>query len=243
MGWIASAASAYVITENRELEAALTVDIGTGTLRFEALLKGAPSLGAEHDRPLLARAEWLVAPTLGAIVPNWLLLISRDPVLNFRVWAERHDRRPAELLRDLRVHLGLCADEIIWFEHGPFSPGTLIGCGLDHAHIHILIRPRFCFESFKKMAKSRSDLNWSASENDDVYSMLTGDSSYLIAGSGDATIVAENVEATGPQFFRRVVGALADIGDAWDYRQYPYAHHVSQTVQTFRALESSARRG
>ena len=49
--------------------------------------------------------------------------------------------------RDLRLHLGLGADEIVWFEHGPCSTGTSIGCGLDHAHIHVLIRPSFSFRS------------------------------------------------------------------------------------------------
>jgi ATP adenylyltransferase len=231
-----------VLTGTPELEAALTFEIVTGTRRFDALLKGHSS-GVEYDRPLLTRPEWLVAPTLGAIIPNWLLLISRDPVLNFRVWADSHGQRPAELLRDVRLHLGLRADEIIWFEHGPFSSGTLIGCGLDHAHIHILIRPSFSFESFKKKARALSDLEWTAGEYDDAYGALAGERSYLVAGSGDATIIAQSVEATGSQFFRRVVGALVDVGDAWDYRRYPHADHVRETVRTFRSLESFARRG
>lgn len=231
----------YVKDNNRQLEMALTLEIVTRTRRFEALLRGRAS--AEHDCPLLARAEWLVAPTLGAIVPNWLLLIPRDPVLNFRVWAELHGRRPVGLLQDVRLHLGLRANEIIWFEHGPFSTGTLIGCGLDHAHIHILIRPCFSFEAFTKKARSLSDLEWAANENYDAYRTLAVERSYLIAGSGDATIIAQDVESTGSQFFRRVVGALADVGDAWDYRRYPHVHYVGQTIRTFRSLESVAGRG
>lgn len=219
----------------------MTVEIVTGTRRFEALLKGGPSPSAKHDRALLVRADWLVAPTVGAIVPNWLLLIPRDPALNFRVWADLHGRRPAQLLRDVQLHLGLRADEVIWFEHGPCSTGTSIGCGLDHAHMHVLIRPCFSFWSFKEKAQSLSDLDWTAGEFDDAYHTLAGGSSYLIAGSGVATIIAQRVEATGSQFFRRVVGALADVGDAWDYRRYPHAHNVNETIRTFRSLESAAR--
>lgn len=232
-----------MLSENGDLERALTVEILTGARRFEALLKGGLSPVAKHDRPLLARSEWLVAPTLGSIVPNWLLLIPRDPTLNFREWADLHGRRPSQLLRDLRLHLGLGADEIVWFEHGPCSTGTSIGCGLDHAHIHVLIRPSFSFRSFKEKARSLSDIDWTAGEHDDAYCTLAEGSSYLIAGSGDATIIAQGVEATGSQFFRRVVAALVDVGDAWDYRHYPHANNVYETVRTFRSLESAARRG
>jgi ATP adenylyltransferase len=232
-----------MLNMNPKLETALTVEIATGVRRFEALLKGGFFSGAEHDRPLLARAKWLVAPTLGAIVPNWLLLIPRDPVLNFRVWADLHGRSPTQLLQDVRLHLGLRADEIIWFEHGPHSAGTLIGCGLDHAHIHVLIRPGFSFEAFTSAARTLSGLDWTAGECGDAYRTLTVERSYLVAGSGDAAIIAQGVEATGSQFFRRVIGALANADDAWDYRRYPHAHHVSQTIRTFQSLESVARRG
>jgi ATP adenylyltransferase len=232
-----------MLNEHGDLETALTVEIVTGKRRYEALLRGGLSPLAKHDRPLLARAEWLVAPTLGSIVPNWLLLIPRDPTLNFREWADLNRRRPLQLLRDVRLHLGLRADEIVWFEHGPCRTGTSIGCGLDHAHIHILIRPCFSFLSFMEKARSLSDLDWTAGEYDDPYYLLAGGSSYLIAGCGESTIIAQGVEATGSQFFRRVVGALVDVGDAWDYRQYPHTHNVYETIRTFRSLESAARRG
>lgn len=232
-----------MLNESSELETALTAEIAMGTRRFEALLGEGASRRADYDRPLLACAKWLVAPTLGAIVPNWLLLIPRDPVLNFRAWAELNNQRPAQLLRDVRLHLGLRADEIIWFEHGPHSPGTSIGCGLDHAHIHILIRPCFSFESFAEKARSMSELHWSAGKDDDAYRTLGSENSYLIAGSGDATISAQGVEATGSQYLRRVVGELANVSDAWDYRRYSHVDHVSETVRTFKSLESVARHG
>jgi ATP adenylyltransferase len=221
----------------------LTVEIVTGMRRFEALLKGGFSFGAEHDRPLLARPKWLVAPTIGAIVPNWLLLIPRDPVLNFQMWADLHSRSPTLLLEDVRLHLGLRADEIIWFEHGPHSAGTSVGCGLDHAHIHILIRPSFSFETFTNAARSLSGLEWSADKCSDAYQTIDIEHSYLVAGSGGGTIVTQDVEAAGSQFFRRVVAALANAEGAWDYRRFPHVHHVSQTIRTFRSLESVVRRG
>jgi ATP adenylyltransferase len=222
------------------VEAAVTENVVTGKRRFDVLLGGAHSPeAASYDRPLFTCADWLVAPTLGAIVPNWLLLIPRDPILNFRAWCELRNQSPEQLLCEVRQHLGLRPDETIWFEHGPRRAGTVTGCGLDHAHIHILIRPRFSFEEFIKKTKLLSKLEWV----DGAYDKVSPNQSYLIAGSNDTAIVARNVETTGSQFFRRVVGELANVDDAWDYRRYPYVDNITETIATFRSLERAVQRG
>lgn len=222
----------------------LTDEVITGSRRFDVLLQGRVSdSAANHDRPLMVRPDWLLAPTLGAIVPNWLLLIPRDSILNFRVWGDSHAQSPENLVNDVRQHLGLSKDEIIWFEHGPRIVGTVTGCGLDHAHLHILVRPPFGFEAFAEMARSLSQLEWSVGASEGAYCKLAGDRSYLVAGSGDQTIMAQDVEMVGSQFFRRVVGSLVDAGNAWDYRQYPHVDHIAETISTFRSLESAALRG
>ena len=66
---------------------------------------------------------------------------------------------------------------------------------------------------------------------------------YLTAIAGYTVPVTQGVETAGSQFFRRVVGALVDAGDAWDYRQYPHVDHIAETISTFQSLESVARRG
>lgn len=211
--------------------------------RFDTLLQGSfPSEIASHDQPLLAHPDWLVAPTLGAIVPNWLLLLTRDSVLNFQVWSGLRAQSPSRLIEGLQEHLGLGPDEVIWFEHGPRVSGTSTGCGMDHAHIHILVRPPFHFEAFAEKARSLSELEWIAGTSEAAYRSLAAGRSYLIAGSGNATVVAQDVEATGSQFFRRVVGTLVDAGEGWDYRRYPHADNVAETIRTFRRLESAAQR-
>ena len=232
-----------MLDRHYELEGAVTVEILTGKRRFETLLQSKTSQeAADYDRPLLAHVDWLVAPTLGAVVPNWLLLIPRAPVLNFRAWSNLAGQSPGCLLDGVRQHLDLRKDEVIWFEHGPHTAGTLTGCGLDHAHIHILVRPGFRFEAFMEKARSLSKLEWIVGTSEEAYSGLSVGRSYLIAGSGDKAIVAQDVEVTGSQFFRRVVAALADARDTWDYRQYPHADHIAETISTFRSLESAAQR-
>jgi hypothetical protein len=214
-------------------------EILAGENRFRALLDGVGR--AAHDRPLLTTSKWIVAPTLGAIIPGWLLAIPRRPVLNFKQWAAIEGERPESILEHLRQHLGLSSQEIIWFEHGPAHNGTVVGCGLDHAHIHVLLRPTFAFESFEATARSLANLNWQQSRAHDVYARLSDNQSYLIVGSADSSLTALDVEQAGSQFFRRVVSKLAEE-TAWDYRNHPHSNNIAATISTFRSLESATRR-
>lgn len=208
--------------------------------RFEALLGNA--ISAAHDQPLLERREWVVAPTLGAIVPNWLLAIPRRPALNFRDWAATGGERAETVLHDIRKHLGLASKELIWFEHGPAIAGTTVGCGLDHAHLHILLRPTFTFTDFVARARGLARLNWQEGPVECGYVGLDRNASYYIAGCGDRVITASHVEGAGSQFFRRIVGSLTGHDAEWDYRKFPHVENITRTIRAFRSLERAAQR-
>jgi hypothetical protein len=61
----------------------------------------------------------VVAPTLGAIVPGWLIIVPRKAALNFRHWHEKQLKSPEAVIGEVLTHLGLAAEDIIWFEHVP----------------------------------------------------------------------------------------------------------------------------
>lgn len=218
---------------------ALQIIQSEGRRRFDALLANAP--GALYDQPLLARPDWVMAPTLGAIVPGWLLAIPRQWALSFRDVHLAGGQSACAVLEDVQCELGLSADEVIWFEHGPATAGTVVGCGLDHAHLHILIRPQFSFSSFVEHARADAALDWHEVPSVESYDMLGESTSYCIAGCGDRAIVAQGVESVGSQFFRRVVASLVGDGSRWDYRSEPHMQHVEATVTLVRRLMDAAQ--
>ena len=221
----------------------MQIDRGTAGGRFAALLQKPASGRSLYDQPLLERPDWVVEPTLGAIVSNWLIVVPREPALNFRGWMQQFGKAPEKILTDLCEHLGITSSDIVWFEHGPANPGSLVGCGADYAHLHFLIRPSFSFEAFAEQAISFSDLQWKSTNFDVAYSVLPITGSYLVAGSGDKVIYTLHVESIGSQFFRRVISFLSDQAGAWDYKHFPYADNIVQTITNFCTLERAARRG
>lgn len=217
-------------------EIALSVAMANGAHRFDGILNGTAS--ATCDRTLLDRLAWVVVPSIGAIIPGWLLVIPKRRALNFRDWIGDGLPEVREIMDELLKHLGLTPEEVIWFEHGPSAAQSVVGCGLDHAHIHVLISPPFSFSAFEAATRNGASLAWKDSDTGVDYSILDHARSYLIAGSGSRIIAATDVEIAGSQFLRRVVASLVGDEGGWDYRRAPHFDNVEATVSSFRALEA-----
>ena len=224
------------------MEMNLETEQAIGSRRFQGILKGLSN--AKHDQVLLDQDEWVVVPTLGAIVRGWVLAVPRQHVLSFRDWAQVGGQSAHSILAKIQLELGIQPDELIWFEHGSSKEDTLVGCGLDHAHLHILIKPVFSFDAFVHLAVSSFTGTWCATPATESYSAIKDTkASYFVAGSGDRAISAIGVESAGSQYFRRIVAALIDAPSEWDYRRYAHVQNVEETILAYTRHKEAARRG
>lgn len=208
--------------------------------RFSGLLGNRLGGTELHDQSLWETSDWVVAPTLGAIVARWLIVVPRHPALNYRSWQRSTGHNPASIVELVGDHLGLSPERLIWFEHGPRNVGTAVGCGVDYAHLHILFEPTFTFDALIDHVRASAALDWRSTTSDLAFGELTGDQSYLVLGSGYRTFVAEGVESTGSQFLRRMVAATVGVVDDWDYRRYPHGKNIAETIEAFRMRACAA---
>src|ERR1039458_10394749 len=90
------------------------------------------------DTSLFESRNFVAIPTVGALVEGWLLVVPRTPILSFA-------RLSTPLFSELEIFL----DEIIpaiqsvygpvsVFEHGPSCAASVVGCGVDYAHLHLV---------------------------------------------------------------------------------------------------------
>jgi len=141
----------------------------------------------------------------------------------------------------VQSHLHLDPEETIWFEHGPSVAGSLVGCGLDHAHIHMIVRPPFTFDSVAVEAERMCPhLSWSRNTGR-PYDNIPHDRSYFVLGSGERFMIATDVESAGSQYLRRVISFMARNPFEWDFNKYPHNANIELTIATFRELESAPR--
>lgn len=207
----------------------------THTGRFAGVFSPEQCPKPIYDEILFQSADWVATPTLGSILPNWLLIIPRLPVLNFAQWGHARGCDPSVVISEVTQRCSIDARTMLWFEHGAPASGSPIGCGVEQAHLHVLIDPPFSFEEFRAATTdSSSQLLWNAERLDRVYGRIDKSNSYLFAASRHQAFVARNVESVGSQFFRRIIARMVDAADSWDYKLHPHVANVEETVRRLR---------
>lgn len=207
--------------------------VTTESGRFSALLARGRCARQPFDEVLFETHDCVVAPTLGSIVPNWLLVIPRARALNFAEWRAGSNVEPLDVVRMVLAACGVDSDRAIWFEHGASRRGSTVACGVDHAHLHVIVDAPFSFNEFAAAAKTASRIEWRETVAEKAYHSVGRRGSYLLAGSAKSAASAEQVECVGSQLFRRVIADLVDRSDTWDYRSYPYIENVRKTLAAF----------
>jgi ATP adenylyltransferase len=182
-----------------------------------------------YDTVLRDTGTMVVTPTLGSIIPNWILAIPKRHAANAARWAQDEHNALLSVIKDITCSFGRDPRDVIWFEHGATEPRSIVGCGVDHAHIHILLTPPFSFERFCDEAQADAGLGWSFGRGD-AYAAIDSSQSYFVAGHGNQFLLAQSVEAAGSQFFRKAIARVVDRDAAWDYRSHPYVENVVETI-------------
>ena len=199
--------------------------------RFRSILAGDRCM--TYDKVLFERDECVVAPSLGSIVPNWLLIIPRKWQRNFREWKNTTGHDPVRLMSAIVGDLQPPAESIIWFEHGARDSRTTLSCGVDHAHLHLIVDAPFLFDAFVERTRSICALDWCVVPATKAYKQISSSTTYLVVGDERRAVVAEDVESVGSQFFRRIVASLVGEDDGWDYRLHPFLENIEHTTRRF----------
>jgi ATP adenylyltransferase len=182
-----------------------------------------------YDTVLRDTGAMVVTPTLGSIIPNWVLAIPKRHAANAARWAQNERNAPLSAIKDAARSFGRDPRDIIWFEHGATEPRSIVGCGVDHAHIHILLTPPFSFRRLCEEAQVKAGLGWSLGSGDG-YAAIDSSESYFVAGHGDQFLLAQSVAAAGSQFFRKAIARIVHRDAAWDYRSHPHMENVAETI-------------
>lgn len=79
-----------------------------------------------------------VLPSMGSLVPGWLLVVPNDHVISLAVLGLEQRSAFAEMVDRTTQRLAQRFGAVVQFEHGPAGEGRSAGCGVDHAHLHLV---------------------------------------------------------------------------------------------------------
>jgi len=183
------------------------------------------------DTVLAETRSFVVCPTVGSVVEGWLLVLPREHTLCLGALSQEKLEELADLKSAVAAVLKAAYGPVAVFEHGPCLPSQAVGCGVDHAHLHMV--PTAHDLEVGAGSVSPIPLSWkrvSGIEAARDYYMRGLPYLYLEQPIGTARM------ATHPelpsQLFRRVLAAYAGKPGRWDWRSFAYAGKVARTVRT-----------
>lgn len=181
-----------------------------------------------HDIVVASNDHFVAVPSLGALVPGWLLLIPRRPMptLSLLNFAER--KSLVALRSNVSNRLSSYGSQIYAFEHGG-SSGSLVSCGVDQAHLH-LVPLEF---DLLQIAQAQ-DLNWRTSiAVHELTEKETVGKEYLFVERSGASLIGFP-EAPTSQWFRQLIAQKCGV-EEWDYKRNPNLNQLEATAVALTA--------
>lgn len=90
------------------------------------------------DTPIFESKSFVVLPSVGALVEGWLLVVPKTPSLCFAQLETSAFSELEALLSDIIPIVESNYGPISMFEHGAAAKASAVGCGVDHAHLHLV---------------------------------------------------------------------------------------------------------
>lgn len=185
------------------------------------------------NTPLFESPSFVALPTVGALVEGWLLVVPKVAALSFAQLATSQFSELAHFLGEVCSVLEASYGTISVFEHGPSVANSTVGCGVDHAHLHLVpahcdlltgaqrIAPNIKWTEISSFEKIRHSSNWG-----EGYWFLQqdyGDGKCYVGKSSDGKYTS--------QLFRRVIADHLGCPSAYDWKIAPGEAMISATVE------------
>jgi len=203
--------------------------------RFDWIFDSRPV--ASHDpwdTPLVESASFVAIPSVGAIVPGWVLIIPRVEIPNLAMLAGQARAELAAVReRVVAILARTFTDRLFEFEHGPVKADGLLACGVEQAHLHIVPLPFDLVEAIE-MSGAAGPTKCVSSKDpwDDVEAgrdyWLSRD---IKSRSGILTYPVGPIS----QGIRRIIADRTGKAHAWDYREFRHEENVNITLAAFGA--------
>ena len=208
--------------------------------RFGWITDGSVSpTGAEWDQELLRTERFVALPSVGALVPGWTLVVPRRPLLSLAESSTDERTELATIVDSIALALRRQDGEVFCFEHGSRMTGSLTGCGVDQAHLHVVPLPFDLIE----VALRHGDgaIEWSRPKRSTTPLELLPDGDYVAIwrNSDRMTLIGRVLHPTS-QWVRRVIAAELGIASEWDYRMFPQANNVAGTRAMLAEIRTPA---
>ncbi|MEU8610240.1 HIT family protein [Actinoplanes sp. NPDC048791] len=188
----------------------------------------------ERESPLLNTPDMMVFPSVGSLVEGWLLIAPKRHVITLSELTGAERTSFQDVVDRVGQIVGAKYGKFVTFEHGPATAGRSAGCGVDHAHLHVVPTVANLVGGARAIHPVGARLTWKQAvwpwdARQDHESGM--DYLYLCDQNGVGSIAA--APEIPSQLFRRVIaGHLGH--DKWDWNADPRMSTYEDTADRLR---------
>lgn len=182
------------------------------------------------NKILFQSKNFVVIPTIGSLVEGWLLIVPKEHFLCIGALNDKLLLELKSFKEFIYNTLNKCYSSIVFFEHGPAKSNQAIGCGVDHAHLHVL---PFKYDLVSEANRiSNIPLKWeSVNGLDGLKDFYKKGLSYLYVEQK----IGKSLVATHPeipsQFFRRIIAESVGKPEKYNWKEYVEEQNINVTIR------------
>lgn len=182
--------------------------------------------------------NFVVMPSIGSLMPGYLLVVPRLHVLSFGLLSSTLDGELVQVLDFLthwinRTYQSSC----IFFEHGSVSFTKRGGSCTDHAHLHVVPVPK----SVDLVSVMKRDFATRKIEGlNELREQVKRDVPYLFLRHHDGSLYVCDAPDAKSQHLRRDLVKQLNLGEVWDWAVFPGGDHIIATIDAFNKSKTQA---
>jgi diadenosine tetraphosphate (Ap4A) HIT family hydrolase len=181
--------------------------------------------------------DFVAVPSVGALVPGWLLAIPKRHALNLAVLPRDEAASFAAQLGALKARCTELFGPITTFEHGPAQRNSAVGCSIDHAHMHLV--PTASVDLPQAARRHLPHLDWAPCVGlEAAIDASCAGTPYLYIEPPIGLSWLAKGEDIPSQALRRVLAAELGRSQEYDWKAFPQLQHVQETLDRLRSTRA-----
>jgi len=178
--------------------------------------------------------DYIAMTSLGGFIEGWTLVIPRAHI--FSMLGLYNEKNLVQFVNQAIIKIKSKYNKrCIIFEHGANHEGSVVACGTNHAHLHILPYEKSLLEEMEK-----DDKVWVRCGINEIKS-LVGDNEYWFYAEAvdDISIVkgyVHIVEESESQYFRRILAKLENCDEQYNYKEYHFREIAEATYDVMAEM-------
>lgn len=191
----------------------------------------AKKCGLPIKRIVYEGEHWAIWPTIGAIVPGYVLIISKKHRLSLMACNKEEIIELESLLKQIR---NILADiyhyPCIAFEHGSGGDIDNKPSSVEHCHLHVM--------PLKEDIYNRIDVEkfqiFQIKSLDSLYKSKRQQLPYLLYQDHREQFFVMYADTYISQYFRQLVALSEGVAEKWNWKYYYFSENIKMTIDDIK---------